>query len=271
MSGAAILAARAALRSGCGLVTAAVPKSVELAVNSQFPEALTLALPETSLGKVGKGAPTVVESAHRVRNFSILALGPGLGTDLETAYALMKTLSRIKIPAVLDADALNILARASKSQVFALLCSRKAPYIFTPHPGEMARLLQVPTDRIVKNRRAYARRLCETWGGVCLLKGHRSIVTDGQRVWVNPTGNAGLAKGGSGDVLTGIIAGLWSQKLCAAKQPHADLTGTFEAAALGAYVHGLAADCAIHDKTQRALLASDVIEALPRAFRVLDR
>ena len=262
MSGAAILAARAALRAGAGLVTAAVPESQQPIVAAAVPEALTLPLAETSGGSLRAESLGRLLAAHRSRGFTALAIGPGLGAHPDTARAVIGALGSLLIPAVVDADALNVLALQPRDQVRALLDRRGAPCVFTPHPGEAARLLRLKTRQVQEDRRLRAEQLAEAFACVCVLKGSRTVVTDGNSFWTNPTGNPGLAKGGTGDVLTGIIAGIWAQRLASGGSAAA-----LESASLGTYLHGLAADLAVRSKTTRALLASDVIEALPDAFR----
>lgn len=255
MAGAAVLAARAALRAGCGLLTAAVPESQQAVVSLAVPEALTLGLPQTHEGALRAEAAGRIKIAHGRKPFTLLAVGPGLGTDPETARALIGLLS-LPLPAVVDADALNLIAREPRAEVRLLLSRRRAEVVFTPHPGELGRLLGRTREETAAQRADSAAELARAFGCVCLLKGRRTIVTDGASLWVNPTGNAGLAKAGTGDVLTGMIAGLWAQAG----------RGGFEAASLGAYLHGLAADRAVKRLGRRALLASDVIDALPEAL-----
>lgn len=264
MGGAAVLAARAAVRSGAGLVTAAVPGSLQNALVSAVPEALTLGLPETSTGGISAGAAGLLREAHASRTFTALAVGPGLGTHAKTASAVAGLLGSLGVPAVLDADALNLLAAQSRAQVKKLLAGRGAPVVLTPHPGEAARLLRLDAGGVEADREGAAKELARFFSGVCLLKGAGTLVTDGKRLYRNATGNAGLAKGGSGDVLTGLIAGLWTQRLKAGSKDSG-----FPAACLGAYLHGLAADLALRETTSRCLTASDVIAALPRAFKKL--
>jgi NAD(P)H-hydrate epimerase len=239
MSGAAVLAARAALRAGAGLVNACVPAEIQPIVASCVPEALTSVLGE-GLGSC-----------------SVLAVGPGLGTGPEAAKAVLEAL-RLRVPAVVDADALNVLSSLPPGEAREIIRLRGAATVLTPHPGEAGRLLGSSADRVQAGRRGSAERIAEEFGCVCLLKGRGTIVCRGSEFYQNSTGNPGLAKGGSGDVLTGLIAGLWAQR------PE---TGGFEAAALGACLHGLAADVAVRAKGERGLLAGDVIEALPAAFR----
>lgn len=265
MSGAAVLAGRAALRAGAGLVTLAAPESIQAVVSGMLAEAMTLGLPETGAGSVSPEASARLQAAHRERSFAVLALGPGLGTHPDTARAVVAVLGSLRLPAVVDADALNNLAGQPRESVRELLSRRGAPCVFTPHPGELARLLRVEVSEIQADRPASARRLAVDLGVACLLKGHDTAVSDGRREAVNPTGNAGLAKGGTGDALTGVVAALWAQRIGSG----AEAGSGFEAAAMGAYLHGLAADIAVKDKTVYSLLASDVIEALPSALRRL--
>lgn len=265
MTGAAILAARGALRAGCGLATVALPASQQPIVAAAVPEALTLPLPETSAGAVRADAAGTLKASHESRRYAVLAVGPGLGLGEEAARAVVGLLAGLPVPAVVDADALNLLARGPREEVRLLLKRRKAPFVITPHPGEAARLLGGPVAASAAGREAAARRLAGELGCVCLLKGRGTVVTDGRRVRVNPTGNAGLAKGGTGDALTGILAGLWAQRAASGTD------AAFEPAVLAAWLHGAAADRAAREKTERCLLASDVIEALPAAFRRLGK
>jgi len=264
MIGAAVLAARGAMRAGAGLVTLALPESQVPVAAAQIVEAMTLPLPETSSGALRSDSVAMILSSHERRGYTVMALGPGIGIRSESQKAVVGALDSIKIPAVIDADALNVLSMVSRKESRRLLERRNAPFIITPHPGELGRLLGMKASEIEADRPEAVLRAFETFGGICLLKGSRTLIGDGRRIHANASGNAGLAKGGSGDALTGIIAGLWAQRLITS--PH---DCGFEAACLGAYLHGFAADRAAKEKTVRALLASDVIEALPAAFKKL--
>ncbi|MBI4349375.1 MAG: NAD(P)H-hydrate dehydratase [Elusimicrobia bacterium] len=266
MAGAALLAARAACRSGAGLVTLGVPEGLQAAVTGHVPEALTVALPETKTGALAVEACGRLLQDASAKKWGVLAIGPGLGQHGDTERALVSILGRLKIPAVIDADGLNLLSRHPRAEVRRLFEERGAPCVLTPHPGEMARLLGKDHDSVTEDREGSARTLAEELACVALLKGRGTIVTDGERKLVNPTGNPGLAKGGTGDVLTGLIAGLWAQRL--ANDPG---DRGYEAAALGAWLHGAAGDAAARLGSQAALTASDVIDALPIAFRRLGR
>ena len=266
MSGAAILAARAALCSGAGLVTAAVPAGIQRVVAGQAPEALSLGLPENATGCLRPEAVARLRAAHRETEYTVLAIGPGLSRSSDTAKFVLLALNALPLPAVVDADALNILAAQDPVGVRQLMRNRKHPCIFTPHPGEMARILRVDAKKVQAAREGCADQLAREWGGVSLLKGRGTLISNGARTVVNPTGGPGLAKGGTGDVLTGLIAGLWAQ-LLASERGRGDTA--FLAAALGAWLHGRAGELAEAEKTGYAMTALDVIACLPAAFREL--
>jgi NAD(P)H-hydrate epimerase len=251
-TGAAVLAGRAALRAGAGLCTIAAPASQQPIIAAQAPEYMTAALPETAAGSLSLAArERVLELARRM---DAVALGPGLSLDPE-AQELARTLIReIEGPMVVDADALSALAGHLE-----LLRGAAGPRALTPHPGEMARMLGVGIDAVQGDRLEIARRTSRDHGISLALKGAGTVIggPDGH-VAINPTGNPGLAKGGSGDVLTGIVGALLAR-------------GIDPAAALraGCYLHGLAADLAVQTRDEHALLASDIIETLPAALRAL--
>lgn len=266
MLGAPVLAARAALRSGAGLVTLAVPASLQPFAAAMAPEALTLGLPETSSGAIRADAVSRLKAARKERRYTVLALGPGLSRSPDAEKLTLGILSSIPIPAVVDADALNALAAQEGAGVRALLKTRGAACVFTPHPAEMGRCLRLTTKEVQGDREGSAQRLVRDWGSVAVLKGRKSVIASSQRLALNATGGAGLAKGGSGDVLTGLIAGLWAQRLASGR---GEGDAAFLAAALGAHLHGLAGEAAEKAKTTWGVLASDVVEALPEAFRSL--
>jgi NAD(P)H-hydrate epimerase len=266
MAGASILAARGALRSGAGLVTLAVPTSIQVTVAGHVPEAMTVALPENSSGTVRPEAVERLQQAQKDKDYNVLAIGPGLSLHSDTARFVLLALSHLPLPAVIDADALNVLALQEVTGSRQLLRSRAQGCVFTPHPGEMARCLRVTTEEVMKDREAAAEKLCAEWNGVAVLKGHATVIASGERRALNATGGPGLAKGGTGDVLCGLIAGLWAQ-LLASGRASGDLA--FKAAALGAWLHGTAGDLAQKAKTPWAMTASDVVEHLPAAFAKL--
>lgn len=246
MSGAIALAGRAALRSGAGLVRLAVPDVCLETVAGFEPCYTTIPLPHDRAGRLSAEAQTGL--AELLTNADCFACGPGLGRSPELDQLVRWLFAEAKLPAVFDADALNALADLDTWP------APSGPRILTPHPGEFRRLLRTPTatpqamrDRVLSFSRE--RQV------ITVLKGHRSLVTDGQIVTENKTGNPGMATGGSGDVLTGIVAALLGQGLSA-----------FDAARLGVHVHGLAGDRAAEQLGQVSLIASDLIAFLPAAF-----
>jgi len=250
-TGAAAMAAKAALRIGAGLVTVAIPSSVNDIVESQVLEAMTVPMPETKAKTFARSALDRLTAFIATR--TAIAIGPGLSTHPETVELVQALTSRLDIPAVLDADALNALAgRAS------LLTSCKVPPILTPHPGEMARLETDATPHSVNlDRLGTAVRFARERGVFVVLKGARTVVArpDGTTA-ICPTGNPGMATAGTGDVLTGMIVGLLAQGL-----------PSWEAACAATFLHGLAGDLAASDKGEGGMIAGDVIEQIPYALK----
>jgi NAD(P)H-hydrate epimerase len=248
MSGAAILTATAALRGGAGLVTLAVPEPVQPTAAAANPCYLTVGLPYDDHGQIAPSAEPILFPA--AAKSTVLAVGPGLGQGTGVTRVVMDLLARSNRPCVLDADGLNAVARAPEA------LRRRDPLVITPHPGEFSRLMGIPVAAVQADREAHAARFAGQRGSVVVLKGHQTIVTDGNRVYRNGTGNPGMATGGTGDVLTGLIAALIAQKLDA-----------FAAAQLGVYLHGLAGDLARDAVGEVSLTATDVLALLPRAFQ----
>ncbi len=248
MSGAAVLCATSALRGGAGLVTVGVPVSIQSVVSSAEPSYLTRGLPEDISGHFSLSAIEVTEGFSST--YTSLAIGPGWG-QTPTLEGLARGLyATSAIPLVVDADALNLLGRILPHRNVV------APRILTPHPGEFARLTGKTTAEVQAVREELAVQYARENQVVLLLKGARTIITDGKRFAVNTTGNSGMGTGGCGDVLTGLIAALLAQKM-----------GAFEAAQLGAYLHGLAGDLAAKDLTEPGLIASDLPRYLCRAWK----
>ena len=253
-SGAPTMASTAALRIGAGLVTCAVPRSIQPVVAGAIPELMTEPLDENAAGAISERALDDAETTLLLQRKNVVAVGPGLGRDPETVRAVHRFISRCPLPLVLDADALNAFEKDNK-----LLDGSKRPLVLTPHPGEMARLIGTSVKEVEANRIDVARRFAREHKVILVLKGWRTLIADDQdNIWVNTTGNPGLAKGGSGDALTGIIAGLIAQ--------HTDRIT--DAVRAGVYLHGLAADAALSTQTEETMLTSDVIAALPSAFRI---
>ncbi len=197
-------------------------------------------------------AETLLESLDR---FTIVALGPGLGRARPTVRAVCKLVAEVSLPMVVDADGLNALAGA-----MGCLDDAAGPRLLTPHPGEMARLLGGTAEQVQADRRAVAVEFARERGVVLALalKGAGTIVTDGERVYVNSTGNPGLATGGTGDVLTGLVAGLLGQGL-----------ELFAALQLAVFIHGLAGDLAAREQGELSLVAEDVLDCVPQAFQLV--
>jgi ADP-dependent NAD(P)H-hydrate dehydratase len=248
MAGAIALAGMAALRSGAGLVKLATPSLCQPTVAGFEPSLMTLALPCDRDGRIAAAAlPILGEAAAQA---TVVACGPGLGRgdgSVEVVGWLYRNLTQ---PLVVDADGLYALAQRPD-----VLDKAQGPRIFTPHAGEFARL--IGREKILPEEREHlARDLARRSRAVVVLKGHRTVVTDGQQLSLNPTGNPGMATGGTGDVLTGIITALLCQRLA-----------PYDAARLGVYVHGLSGDLAADDLGQVSLIASDLIAYLPKAWQ----
>jgi NAD(P)H-hydrate epimerase len=253
MSGAAILCAGGALRGGAGLVRLAVPEGILPIVAAANPCYTTVALPRDEHGRLAAGAAD--ELTELVRTATVAVLGPGLGQAPNLAELLLAVLERTATPLVLDADALNALAPHRDR-----LKGMKRPLVLTPHPGEFARLLGCDIPTVQAHRQDRAVRFAAEHGVVVALKGQGTVVTDGQRLYVNTTGNPGMATGGTGDVLAGLVAALLGQGLEA-----------FAAAQLGVYLHGLAGDRARDAVGEVSLIATDLLDHLPGALQAHHR
>ena len=259
-AGAPLMAALAAMRVGAGLVTAAVPAPALAVVSSYAPELMTWPLLANDAGQASPENVSPERLASLTKAITVLAIGPGLGQSDDIAKFCIGLLKATDMPAVLDADALNILAR--QPDVLAQLTQNGRKVVITPHPGEMSRLAGVATAEVQANRLDTARNFAQKQGVIVVLKGARTLIAhpDG-RVAVNTTGNPGMAKGGSGDLLTGMVAGLLAQ--------HRDDPQTSVEAAV--FLHGLAGDLAVRDGNERTLLATDSLPHLSQAFRFRSR
>lgn len=249
-SGAPAMASLAALRAGSGLVTAAVSESILPTVAAITPELMTTPLPEILSGELNLGK---IDFDALLDRKTVLAVGPGLGQGRSAERFLLALLAKARVPMVLDADALNILAKHPEK-----LNGEGRTLVLTPHPGEMARLTGMTTKGVQANREDLARDFAMKRQLTLVLKGWRTLVAhpDGQ-IAVNTTGNPGMAKGGSGDILTGIVAAILAQ--------HPDRVADAVNAAV--YLHGLAADFAVREQDEHTLLATDTVAHLWRAFR----
>jgi ADP-dependent NAD(P)H-hydrate dehydratase len=250
MAGAAALCGAAALRSGAGLVRVATSAEVQPVVASFEPCYMTYPLPcdEAGLIDFGRARPSL---EGLIEPASVIAVGPGLGQSPGTRDLVRFLIEQTDKPLIIDADALNLLVGQTE-----LLAALKRPAIITPHPGEFARLAGKTVAEVQANRVAMAAAMAATAETlVVVLKGSGTVVTDGRRYYVNATGNPGMASGGTGDVLTGVIAALLAQKL-----------PPFEAAQLGVFIHGLAGDIARDHHGEVGMIAGDIVDALPDAF-----
>jgi NAD(P)H-hydrate epimerase len=262
-TGAPAMAALAALRAGAGLVTAAVPSPALPLVAAVAPELMTWPLEATATGRIAAANLNPEQLDELTAGKTVLALGPGLGQGPETAKFALGLLAETKMPVVIDADGLNILAaEMDVTATLRQIAEGGRTVVLTPHPGEMARLMSRTTAEVQADRLAVARDFAQTNGVTVVLKGWRTVIAhpDG-RVAVNTTGNPGMAKGGSGDVLTGLVAGLLAQY-------PGEAARAVEAAV---YLHGLAADMAVSAGDEHTLLATDSLGQLSRAFRFVSR
>ncbi|MDD5130277.1 MAG: NAD(P)H-hydrate dehydratase [Candidatus Omnitrophica bacterium] len=250
-SGAALLCAEAALRSGAGLVTVGTPASINrVLIKNKIKEVISLPLAETKAGTLSLAAFPKIK--FFLKNSDVLIIGPGLDNHKSTYALVRKIIQESVLPVVIDADGLNALSRHLN-----ILKQHKGEFILTPHPKEMAVLFGVDLDYINKNRKLVAKKYAKHYNSIIILKGHQSIITDGDRkFYINKTGNPGMATAGSGDVLSGIAGAFLAQGLDA-----------FSAAKYATHIHGLAGDMAASDKTQMGLIASDIISRIPDALK----
>ncbi len=250
LTGAAALCSLGALRTGAGLVTLGIPKSLNDIMAAKLTEVMTRPLPETKERTLSLQAlPELISLIDRMH---AVAVGPGLSQQPQTKQLVRALLPRVTKPCVVDADGLNALADETH-----LLKRLTLPLIVTPHPGEMARLIKQSVEDVQRDRERTAKAFATLYRAVTVLKGHRTIVAnvDGE-LYVNETGNPGMASGGCGDVLTGMIAALLGQGL-----------SLFDAARLGVSLHGLAGDLAAAKLGQVGLIASDLLATIPLAIR----
>ena len=250
LSGAAVLCANSAMRSGAGLVTLGVPEGLySIIAKKAYPEVMVRPLAETKARTLSlKAYPAIMSLTQKA---DLLAIGPGLSQNPQTQKLIRRIISNIHKPMVIDADALNALS--GNLEILRINPNLK---ILTPHPGEFSRLLGAPRAYIQKNRETLAKKFAYDYNIVLVLKGHNTLVVSPDKLYTNKTGNPGMATAGSGDVLTGIISALLGQGLSA-----------WAAAKTGVYLHGLAGDIAAKEKTQAGLIASDIIANIPAAIK----
>ena len=242
-TGAAYLAAMGALRSGAGLVFLGVPESIYAIEAIKLNEPVVFPLPDSGGTLSDTAIPKILE---RLPKMDAVLIGPGLGQSEDTYRVVKAVLEAAECPVVLDADGINVVAPHKD-----ILRGRTNPTVLTPHAGEFARLGGKANDRV-----AAAEEMARDTGCTVLLKGHNTVITDGKTTYINPTGNPGMAVGGSGDVLAGIIASLIGQGI-----------GPLEAAACGAWLHGAAGDICAAEIGQSGMLPTDMLNVLPRLLK----
>lgn len=252
-SGAAAMAGMAALRAGAGLSTVATPAHVLTSVASFAAELMTEPLAETEAGSISMAAVQSGRLAELTKPMTVVAIGPGIGRNPETVQFVHEAVHQTQVPLVLDADGLNAFQGETN-----LLDGRRRPLVLTPHPGEMSRLADMSIKAVQADRLNVARNFARQHGLVLVLKGDRTIIAlPNGSAWVNPTGNPGMATGGTGDILTGMTAGIIAQ-----------MPNDYARAAIAAvYLHGLAGDVAVESMGEHSLTATDLLTGLPEAYR----
>ena len=255
MVGCCALATEGALRSGAGLVTLAFPDCLYTALTSRLTENLFLPLTTNNVGCIGSDSINIILNA--CKNSDVVMVGCGLGTS-ESIKELVKALiTQNDKPLIIDADALNCLSKFNE-----VLLNKKCEILLTPHPGEMARLCGLSVSDIEANREEIIIEFCKTYKVNVLLKGHETLICNStaDNLFINKTGNTGLSKGGAGDLLSGIIAGLTP----------AMNGNVFDSAGLGAFVHGLTADVLKKEMSEYSILPSDCAKYLGKAYSLLE-
>ena len=253
MTGAAYLASEAAMRSGTGIVTLGIPRSLNSIMEIKLTEVMTLPLAETEKQSLGEEAEKTI--LKLIDNYSVLGIGPGISRQAETKRLARKIIEKSSIPSVVDADAIYAL-----SEELTILKKNKTPLVITPHYGEMAKLTNKDVGFILNNQLDITREVAQKYGIVVVLKGARTIIANKEgEAYINVGDNSGMAAGGSGDVLTGIICSLIAQG-----------ADCFSAAISGVYIHGLAGNLARDIKGKRGMIAGDILSQIPQAFLNLE-
>ncbi|HER24288.1 MAG TPA: NAD(P)H-hydrate dehydratase [Candidatus Atribacteria bacterium] len=253
MTGAAYLSSEAAMRSGAGIVLLGIPQSLNPIMEIKLTEVMTLPLAETKKQSLAEDAEEAILGP--MKDFSVLGIGPGISRELETQRLVRKIIEKSNIPLVIDADAIFAL-----SKELSLLKKVKIPPVITPHPGEMATLINKDIGYVLDHQLAIAREIAQEFRVIVVLKGARTIITNKEgEVYINIGDNSGMATGGAGDVLTGIISSLIAQG-----------ADSFSAAIAGVYIHSLAGDLARQLKGERGMIAGDILSQVPYAFLSLE-
>ena len=250
MAGAAYLCASAALRTGAGLVEVLTPEENRIIIQTLLPEAI--------VSVYDKDSPSIEQIDACIARANAVVCGCGLGVGSASRALLGRVLRKVQVPTVLDADALNII---SKNPTLLKYAANK---IITPHPMEMSRLCAQDVSDINADRESVCSDFAESHSLICVLKGHRTVVSDGKSVFINTSGNSGMATAGSGDVLAGIIGGILAQNT----EGKLDM---LQAASLGVYVHGLCGDAAAQKLGEYSVIASDIVANLPDVLKEIPR
>ena len=249
-SGAAVLSLSGALRMGAGFVRCAIPQSIYPIVSSSVPEAVFTLLPENENGRISvDGLGEILKAAKRA---DAALIGPGLGNDKDIEALVTALINELEVPVLLDADGINCI-----SKHIDVIKNAKCPLVLTPHEGEFARISRLSSGYIHENRESVLEVFTKEYPAVVVLKGKDTLISEnGEEMYRNPTGNAGMATAGSGDVLSGMIASL----MCQGVSP-------FEAAVSGVYLHGLSGDIAKEEFTEYSMLPSDMVMCIPKAIK----
>ncbi|MGB9641882.1 MAG: NAD(P)H-hydrate dehydratase [Candidatus Ratteibacteria bacterium] len=253
LTGAVCLSCLAALRTGCGMVTAGIPESLNDIFEIKLTEVMTKPLPESgrrtiSILAVEKCLDFIKKTADGI------VIGPGISTDFAVEEFFKNLIPKIDKPIVVDADGLKLLAKNLK------ILDKQKRIVLTPHPGEMSHLTGLAISDIQKNRESVAKHFAQKYGVIVVLKGYRTVISDGEKTHINLTGNPGMATAGSGDVLSGIIGSLVVQGF-----------SLWDSAVIGAFLHGLAGDLAAKKTGEYSLIAGDMIDFLPDAIKIIEK
>lgn len=253
MVGAAYLSSKASLRTGSGLVYSIVPESISTILQVKSIENIIKSFGD--LNSDGFTRNSILDILEYCKSMDAIAIGPGIGVDEDNVELVEQLLHTIQAPIVLDADGINCVSNKK-----SILLNRNNKLIITPHPGELSRLINISIEEIQNNREKYSMEVSKKYGVIVVLKGNKTIVCNNEEIYINTTGNPGMATAGSGDVLTGIIVSLLGQGI-----------DSFTSAKLGVFIHGLAGDIARDEKGEYSLIASDIIENIPLAINKIRR
>lgn len=251
MTGSMFLSSRACIKSGAGLIYTLVPEMLENIMSIKLTEEIIKIAKDDGKGHfIDKSLKDIL---NHVKGMDAIAIGPGMGRNSSNAYILEELIKNIEVPMVIDADGINALSKNKD-----ILLNKNSEIIITPHPGELSRLIDVSIEEIQENRVFYSKYISRKYNIVIVLKGHHTIVCSKDDIYINYTGNPGMATAGSGDVLTGIITSFVAQGMKG-----------FDASKLGVYIHGLAGDLAKNKKGEYGMMASDILENIPYIIKMI--